>query len=947
MIQNNQKTSLLIPGQLPSFIRDDPSYSNFVLFLQAYYEWMEQEGNVTDVSKNLLNYKDIDHTTDQFLDYFWNDFMSYFPQDILADKKKAIKLAKELYQAKGTPSAYKFLFKTLYNTDVDFFYTKDVVLKASAGKWYVARSLKLASDNVDFLETNNLRLFGETTKSIATIENSILVRGKIEVFISDIQRLFESGEYVRVVDTNNQDVLFGGQPLRAKIVGQISQIKINPNNRGLLYEVGDPVIVYGGLNSEDGYRATASISETTTGSIQRIAVDAGGYGYRLNPNSLINITNAPGATAYVAGVNPSANTTANVELLPIDYISLKRFVEIGNSNYNFSNVAVSNANTTLANAFNFVSFQTYPISSVLVTNGGGGISRTPVITAQSVYTLENNLGQGDLKSIGILAPIKIISGGSGYQVNDIIKFTGGTGYGAYANVTTVNSTGAITNVSYVHSQTDKYYPLGGMGYRTTNLPTLSVISSNVQATNAVLTVTSVLGDSAVMSPIVDRVGAVTTINISDPGEDYVATPNVSLKVMDIVVANVSVSKLPVRGHICYQGDAGPQEASFYSYFDSITLLSPAAEPENSLYNLRVYNYTSKPNPDLLLHFEQADEFYEGNFDPLEELYHPALTMANFAYDDNYDVTGVRIYGDGTAKAAATFMNGLVISQGQYLDTTGQPSGHDKLQSTVYNNYTYRITLEKEIEKYRTVLLDLLHPTGMQVIGRYATTTQAHSNYDSQAATNKARPLGFYTGNYGSFATIVSDWNNPSNNIITFGGLSGANLENIIFSNSAIRMTTSAGDHLFSQVVSVTGGDANTVIIRDNVWLTFANVAYVLANSGSNTINITTITNSYNLVNGGVYSNTSYPLMDIVRSGDKILIANNTERIVSSVDYENNIITVSQSVTNNSNSLMSVNRTFTTNDIQIFGPLGTQYFPEITDELGNSITTEDGRIILLG
>ena len=45
--------------------------------------------------------------------------------------------------------------------------------------------------------------------------------------------------------------------------------------------------------------------------------------------------------------------------------------------------------------------------------------------------------------------------------------------------------------------------------------------------------------------------------------------------------------------------------------------------------------------------------------------------------------------------------------------------------------------------------------------------------------------------------------------------------------------------------------------------------------------------------------------------------------------------------------MSVNRTFSTTNVLIFGPLGTQYYPEITDEFGNTITTEDDQLILLG
>jgi len=63
MILNNNKTSILVPYQLPEFIRDNPDYTNFVSFLQAYYEWMEQSGNVMDLSKNLLNYRDVDNTT--------------------------------------------------------------------------------------------------------------------------------------------------------------------------------------------------------------------------------------------------------------------------------------------------------------------------------------------------------------------------------------------------------------------------------------------------------------------------------------------------------------------------------------------------------------------------------------------------------------------------------------------------------------------------------------------------------------------------------------------------------------------------------------------------------------------------------------------------------------------------------------------------------------------
>ena len=154
MIDN--KTSLLVTQQLPEFVRDNPDYNNFTLFVRAYYEWMEsanaanslsttansQGQGVTYASKNLLNYSDIDNTIDDFTDYYLNDFLPYFPTDSLITKQQAVKIARQLYETKGTPASYEFLFRVLYNSDFDIFYTKDAILKASDGTWYITKSLK-------------------------------------------------------------------------------------------------------------------------------------------------------------------------------------------------------------------------------------------------------------------------------------------------------------------------------------------------------------------------------------------------------------------------------------------------------------------------------------------------------------------------------------------------------------------------------------------------------------------------------------------------------------------------------------------------------------------------------------------------------------------------------------------------------------------------------------
>ena len=934
MIPDFQKTSLLIPSQLPSFVRENPDYDKFVTFLQAYYEWMEENGNVTERSKNILNYKDIDRTTEEFIKYFTDEFLQYFPQEVLIDKRTAVKYARQLYYTKGTPSSYQFLFRVLYDSDFDIFYTKDAVLKASDGSWYVARSLKLATGNKNFLSVNNYRLFGETTKSIATIENATSSGNRVDVFISDITRLFQSGEFVRVVDTNNQDVLFGGQPLRAKIVGQISQIRVDPNRRGLLYQTGDPVVIYGGLNSANGLGASATVGTTTSGSIQRINVIDGSYGFRADPNTIISLTNAPGASAIVASVEPDPTKTANVTLLSIEAINPKRLVTIGNTNYGFTNVASANANTRLSDAFSFTQFAAYPISSVIVTNGGGGIRTIPTVQATSVY--QNDLGDSiDLGNLGILSPIQILNGGHGYQANDQIVFSGGSGVGARANVVAVSNTGSITDVEYVYGPV-RDYPLGGLGYSELSIPTVTVQSANVQAANASLVVPGILGRGATFSVVTDRTGAVSTINVNNPGEDYVSAPGISLRVEDILVSNVGSSVIQ-SGDVIFQG-TNANTSTYLAYVDSLSVYQFNADPAQTVYNLRVYNYNATPNTAL----------------PLRTENNVNLRMVGAALDSNYNSSGVRIYGDGNAKANASFLNGLVVSQGQYLNSRGKPSSSDVLQSKIYNNFTYIISVEKEIEKYREILLNLLHPTGMNFLGRYVLRSNTDFQLDTYSAVFQGYPLDYFTGYTGTQAHIYTSFTNGSNNIVHFDDLAGANLANIIFANTdTLVLKTTNGPDVSSRVVSVNAA-ANTVTLESNVWLTYANVAFVSGNSGSNVINIRSLTSAYNIVNNGQYSNTDYPIKDIVYVGDTILVDNNTSKVVQSVDFENDKIYLTANLTSNvGNTLMSVNRTFIANtalnsrQIFIYGAVGQVYIPELTTEDGLSITTEDGRTLLLG
>ena len=1045
MIENGQLTSILVKDQLPEHIRDNDEYQKFHTFIQAYYEWMEQTGKVTERTKNLLSYKDVDTTTEEFLDYFTNDFLPFFPKDTLLSKEEAIKVARQLYQTKGTPASYEFLFRVLFNSDFEVFNTKEAVFKASAGTWYVAKSLKLASSNRNFLNTKNLRVFGLESKSIATIEAAVLVGDKTEIFISDIQRLFESGEFIKIVDSNNQDVLFDDEMLTAKIVGQISQIKINTIKRGSLYQPGDPVVVYDGMDDPvTGVGATAIVTETTKGSLQRINVVNGGFGYTLKPNTVVTVIGGGGAKAnvyalsnylppsytivnggsgyrvndrvnyddsafaYVTSVNESGSITsikyvpsvnaqaivsltatvessnplatgavittapapgnarANVSYITTDVIGFKDDIVIGNSSYFFANMASANANTRLIDALSFSSLETSSIFSMIVDNGGGGISVIPEIEVISTIETEDEFDvysgkRSDIAPLGILAPVQIINGGGWYQANDKIIFSGGSGQGAYANVTSVGANGTITGVSYVYNPVDPFplYPLGGTNYKNEFLPSVTVQSANATASGAVLTVPGILGTGAEFSLVVDRVGSVTTIGVQNYGEDYESQPGVSLKVQDIVVSNVAIENLPRKGEYIYQGPT-INLSTYTARVNSVTLLAADANTELSLYNLQVFNYNANPNPNLMLKILGEDrninlKMANSAFPQFEKTYTYFDASGNrTVYTRNYNKQGYIAYGDGSAKANATFLNGLVIGDGQYLTSQGQPSSFDIMQDDRYNNFTYLITVDKEISKYREVLLGLLHPVGTNVLGRYGLKSNNQVDLHGYDALYSAEPLSYHLGSYVSDAvTIVTDFDNKSNNVIRFNSLLGAPLDQIVTPYyTSISIETKNGPNVFSEIIGV-DNEANTITIASNVWLTYANVAVVTGNSGSNVLNITSLTGLYDLMNNGNYSDSEYPIRDIVYKGDVVLVDNNTSKTVNTVDYINGKIYLTSNLSSNANSYLDVKRTFvanstlTSSQIKLYGPVGLTYIPELTTEDGDNITTEDENIILLG
>ena len=241
-----------------------------------------------------------------------------------------------------------------------------------------------------------------------------------------------------------------------------------------------------------------------------------------------------------------------------------------------------------------------------------------------------------------------------------------------------------------------------------------------------------------------------------------------------------------------------------------------------------------------------------------------------------------------------------------MNEQGHPSAFDVLQSKNNNNFTYQITVEREIAKYRDILMNLIHPSGMKMIGRYVLKSDPKDfTVHITTKTVAGKTLNYYTDDASSSASMYGNYINVSNNIIQFNNLNSINIATFISNTNIIEINSNNMINVKSEVISV-NFTSNTITIKDNVWLSFANVATVTGSNGSSIINITSISN--------LYEN------EMLYAGDQIKIANNTDKIISTVDYENGLIYLTSNLTNNVDSYISVNKSFTTNDVKIWNTL---------------------------
>ena len=168
----DERISVKVEGQLPQFVKED--HATFVAFLEAYYEYMEQQGKPYEIIGSLNNYANLDKTTDEFLNYFKKQFGEDIPEAVFANANKpfVLKHLRDFYRTKGSEKSFSFLFRLLYKEEISFYYPGKDMLRTSDGKYGKSEVIRVidSSSSNDVFKLVGKKITGETSGANAIVE---------------------------------------------------------------------------------------------------------------------------------------------------------------------------------------------------------------------------------------------------------------------------------------------------------------------------------------------------------------------------------------------------------------------------------------------------------------------------------------------------------------------------------------------------------------------------------------------------------------------------------------------------------------------------------------------------------------------------------------------------------------------------------------------------------
>ena len=717
--------SPFIQQQFPSFYRSGGP--NFIAFVRAYYEWLEQSQQAVGHSRLLLDYRDIDATSDQFIKYFKNELMNNFPEDILADKRLLLKNITDLYRAKGSKRAYELLFRLMYGEDVELFYPGEYVFKPSDNTWRVPRYLEVTpGPNLDKLINTQIQTVGKTATALVDNVSSRSVNGKIVTIIevSQISGQFNIGDTIFQTDEDFVTVFDGIQ-----VLGSLNSIIVTTG--GTDYTVGDVLNVIG--SGTEAQVRVSGVSNNFLGSVAFSIVD-GGSGYTVN--SVVTV----------------------LSTLNIDIVNLQGSIMESDSVYNSSNTAsgtVQIANSSFIQLINFANSDLFAVGdSVVGPSGNAIIQRVYGGTGSNASFKVGALSNKELITVNVTSiqdylPLELdqsnngfrlsVSGVSGvFGANDTVTSSANVLFlegstitpVAIANGETLSNTSlGIGNLYVYRSDGALVYCTGPEADLTNaNLVAGAVLFGSVSGAlyelvippikhqaNTTALVSSSNATALILSSVNGYFIETSTVTSSNSGATATVSAVVRLTDWDLTGSTVIANNLDSR-----IVDSLPLITYEIGTIESITAINPGI----GYFTTPIVRVT-EPITASLLELDDQGRLIGNNAIVTATLVGGNGTIttvdllnSGYSYEDGQTVT-LQNSNNQTQVIGNVILGGLGKGEGRWLNRKSFVSDVMKIHDSLfYQDYSYQIISQRMLSAYEKLVRDLVHPAGLALFGTY-------------------------------------------------------------------------------------------------------------------------------------------------------------------------------------------------------------------------------------
>jgi len=823
---SNLKTSVLINRQIPEYIREE--YPAFINFVEAYYEFLETKqsssnNDLVTAAKNLKTNFDVDASINQFEDNFFNTYANLLPRDVRVDKATLIKNVLPLYLSKGSEKSFKFLFRMLFDEELDIIYPKNNVLRASAGNWIVDNKLRVNQD-IATVYTCNGTVKTFILAQFSTLNDiTVYVNGVVQTTGFLLRKEYRkiifttapaNGSVVKIVyqafniDLLNNRKITGVSSGATAIVERASRRIITDQlNLGLPIElvISTKTLLGNFQNGEvvntdiiDSNGVLISVQATTFSIIRRINIINGGNSYNVGDIVVVSGGGSTiDATAIIDDVFEGYIDNINVNSGGAVFTDASGINVSGNASA-FLSLVVDGIDVSGANAGNIYSVSTDTIAdfqTLTILDSNYGFVGQKVINSNANTRISDTLTFQNL-IVGPITNVKILLSTTPTTITPVLDAVGATYQTSNNNFNhTTKGFGSIGRFK-VNSGGSGYVPgdevIFGPNPRMCFGSGAAAVVSRVSGTGAVARIEvqppRIEGTANIVSTNAYITGTGTFFSDELKVNDRVVINNES-RFVDTIYSNTSMrvnvaflttatnrkvglyDKLPLGG-INYVSNSFPQVTISSSTGSSanIEIFCLASDGEQ----LSAANTIAQPGSILSVRIISPGSGYQ--FLPI------------------VDLSGK---GSGTATANAEIERSYLATDGRWTSTESILSAADRrlAGSKYYIDYSYVTSSTVEFTKYKKILKELLHPVGFVNYANYNRTSEIVGNTIDTANVSFVTVSGRVNVNSSIYVTGINTRFNIANTkgILTIGSHISVNNQirtiNSIQSNTVLTVSS--------------------------------------------------------------------------------------------------------------------------------------------------------------